>query len=100
MNKLRDAHELARIHLARSATRQAQHYNLRHREWFPHVGDKVMRCEYPLSVAAKGITVKLAPRYSGPWTIEKRRSTQVYDLRGEKGRRLRRIHVKDLKPAF
>ena len=98
MKKLRDAQELARTNIARSATRQAHHYNLRRRDWSPPVGDKVMRREHPLSVATKGFAAKLAPRYSGPWTVVRKRSPQVCDLRGTTGRQLKRIHVKDLKP--
>lgn len=100
MEKLHESQELARLNIARAAKRQAHHYNLRRRDWQPRVGEKVMRREHPLSTAVKGFSAKLAPRYSGPWTVVKSHSPQVHDLRGVQGRRLCRIHVKDLKPAI
>lgn len=58
-----------------------------------------MRKEHPLSSADKGFAAKLAPKYSGPYTVIKVRSPVVYDLRDEHGRKVYRIHIKDLKPA-
>lgn len=55
--------------------------------------------EHPLSVAHKGFAAKLAPKYFGPWTVSRIVSLLVYDLRNTHGRTLRRIHIKDLKPA-
>lgn len=99
LEKLQKARELARVILARAATRQRHYYKLRRRDVQYKIGDTVMRREHTLSSAAAGITAKLAPKYSGPWTIVKKYSPLVYDLRGQQGRRLARIHIKDLKPA-
>lgn len=96
---IQEARELARVLMARASTTQARHYNLRRRDVRFHLGDRVMRREHPLSNAARGFAAKLAPRYSGPWTICKVRSPQVYDLKGERGKKLLRIHIKDMKPV-
>lgn len=100
LKALEAAQELARINIARAATQQSRHYNLRRRDhqYFP--GDKVMRREHPLSSALKGVAAKLSPRYSGPWTVTRRVSPLTYDLHDANKRKLRGIHVKDLKPAF
>lgn len=99
LEKLREAQELARIHLSHTSTRQSEYFNRRHRDWECQIGDRVMRREHPLSAAGRGYAAKLAPKYSGPWTVENRVSRLVYNLRKERGRRLHHIHVKDLKPA-
>ena len=95
--KLRELYQLVRVNLARAFTTQSHHYNLRHREWKCHVGDKVMRREHPLSSGANAFAAKLAPKYSGPYTVCKVVSPVVYNLRSATGRIYRRIHIKDLK---
>lgn len=64
------------------------------------VGDLVMRRGHPLSSGPKGFVAKLAPRFSDPWTISKRASPQVYELKGKHDRVLSHIHIKDLKPPY
>ena len=99
LKKLDDIYELVRINLGRAFSTQSRHYNLRRREWRCHVGDKVMKKENPLSSAVKGFAAKLAPKYSGPYTVCKVVSPVVYDLKTSTGATLRRIHIKDLKPT-
>jgi hypothetical protein len=64
------------------------------------VEDKVFKKDNPLSSAVKGFAAKLAPKYSGPFTVCKVWSPVVYDLKTGTGATLRKIHIKDLKPAF
>lgn len=82
LQKLTDLGELARVKLAKASQRQCQ------------VGEEVMLRERPLSMEVVGFAAKLAPRYSGPWTIRKKLSPNVYDLQGSHGRRLTKIHIK------
>lgn len=63
------------------------------------MGDKVFRREVVLSSAEKGFAAKLAPKYSGPYTVTKVVSPVVYNLKNISGKVLRRIHIKDLKLA-
>jgi transposase InsO family protein len=100
LQKLKDIYELVRINLGRAFSTQSRQYNLRRREWRCHVGDKVMKKENPLSSAVKGFAAKLAPKYSGPYTVSKVLSPVVYDLKTSTGATLRKIHIKDLKPAL
>lgn len=99
MTKLHELYNLVKINLAHAFSAQSRHYNLRHRDWRCHVGDLVMRKQHPLSSAVRGIAAKLEPKYFGPYTVIKVRSPVVYDIRAADGKKLHRIHVKDLKPA-
>lgn len=99
VRKLTETFELVRLNLGRAYTSQSRHYNLRHRDWRCHVGDKVMKREHHLSSGSQGFAAKLAPKYSGPYTVTKVVSPVVYDLVDPNGRRIKGIHVKDLKPA-
>ncbi|KAJ8910348.1 hypothetical protein NQ315_004547 [Exocentrus adspersus] len=98
LQKLKEVYELVRVNLAQAFTSQSHYYNLRRREWRCRVGDRVMKRENPLSSAAKGFAAKLAPKYSGPYTVTAVVSPVVYDLRSDTGRKLSHIHIKDLKP--
>lgn len=98
LQKLKDIFELVRINLAAAFASQSKHYNLRRREWRCHLGDKVMKREHHLSSAAKGFAAKLAPKFSGPYTVVRVISPVVYEIKGPHGRR-QKVHVKDLKPV-
>ena len=97
--KLREVYELVKVNLGRAFSTQSRHYNLRRREWRCHLGDQVYKRENPLSVAAKGFAAKLAPKYSGPYTVIKVNSPVVYDIRNQSGKIFRHVHIKDLKSA-
>lgn len=98
--KLKETYELVKVHLARAFTTQSRYYNLRRRDWRCHLGDKVLKREHHLSSAVKHFNAKLAPKYSGPYTVIKVHSPVVYDLKSGNGKILRRIHIKDLKTAY
>lgn len=98
LRKLSEVYELVRINLGRAFSAQSRGYNLRRREWRCQIGDRVMKRDNPLSSADKGFAAKLAPKFSGPYEVRKIVSPVVYDLRDSKGKWLRHIHVKDLKP--
>lgn len=98
MSTLTEIYDLVRIHLARVQATQSHYYNLRQREWRCRLGDQVMRREHPLSYADKSISAKFSPKYSGPFTVIKIHSAVIYDIKAEYGRKISRIHVKDLKP--
>lgn len=100
LRKLKEVFELVRINLARAFSTQSRHYNLRRREWRCHVGDKVMKKEHHLSNAVRGFAAKLAPKYSGPFEVTKVVSPVVYEVKSGTGRKVERVHIKDLKPAF
>jgi hypothetical protein len=95
---LKDTFELVRVNLARAFAKQSKYYNLRHREWRCHLGDRVLKRDHPLSSGAKSFAAKLAPKYSGPYTITKVLSPVVYNLQSPSGQKILRAHIKDLKP--
>ncbi|KAJ8917920.1 hypothetical protein NQ315_002614 [Exocentrus adspersus] len=88
LQKLKEVYELVRVNLAQAFTSQSHYYNLRRREWRCHIGDRVMKRENPLSSAAK-----LAPKYSGPYTVTTVVSPVVYNLKSDTGRKLFHIHI-------
>jgi hypothetical protein len=95
---LKDTFELVRVNLARAFAKQSKYYNLRHREWRCHLGARVLKRDHPLSSGAKGFAAKLAPKYSGPYTITKVLSPVVYNLQSPSGQKILRAHIKNLKP--
>lgn len=96
--KLQDIFELVHINLSHAFSVQQHHYNLRRRPWQCHLGDQVLKRDNPLSSAAKGFAAKLAPKYTGPYTVIKVVSPTVYHLKDGQGKRYLRTHIKDLKP--
>jgi transposase InsO family protein len=95
---LKDTFEFVRVNLARAFAKQSKYYNLRHREWRCHLGDRVLKRDHPVSSGAKGFAAKLAPKYSGPYTVTKVLSPVVYNLRSPSGEKILRPHIKNLKP--
>ncbi|XP_036147290.1 uncharacterized protein LOC118647144 [Monomorium pharaonis] len=95
---LRDAYEVARVHLARAYQAQEHHYNLRRREWRPKVGEKVWKRDRPLSNRENAFNAKLAPKFRGPMEVRRIHSPVVVDLRDAHGKWHRHIHVQNLKP--
>jgi hypothetical protein len=91
---LKDTFELVRVNLARAFAKQSKYYNLRHREWRCHLGDRVLKRDHPLSSGAKGFAAKLAPKYSGPYTVTKVLSPVLYNLRSPSGQNILRAHIK------
>ncbi|KAL6416589.1 hypothetical protein ACFW04_012095 [Cataglyphis niger] len=85
---LENAHEVVRINLARAFQHQQHHYDLRRRDWRPRIGDR-----------ARGFNAKLAPKYIGPLTVRRIISSVIIDLKDERGRWHRQVHVQDVKPA-
>lgn len=95
--RLEDAFELVRIHFARAHQKQARHYNLRRRNWQPKIGEQVWKKEYSLSKKADAFNAKLAPRYTGPFTVKRFTSPVIVDLRDARGKWHRHVHIQDLK---
>ncbi|KAL6417477.1 hypothetical protein ACFW04_012705 [Cataglyphis niger] len=96
---LEDAHEVVRINLARAFQHQQHHYDLRRRDWRPRIGDRVWKRDRPLSNKARGFNAKLAPKYIGPMTVRHIISPVIIDLKDERGRWHRQVHVQDVKPV-
>ncbi|XP_016844562.1 uncharacterized protein K02A2.6-like [Nasonia vitripennis] len=95
---IKDAIELAKAQVARQFEKQQKHYNLRRREWKPNIGDKVVRKLVTLSSKDDARTAKLAPKYSKTLTVKRHVSPVIFDLQDDRGRYVKHIHVKDLKP--
>lgn len=98
--QLKEAYELVRIHLARAFQKQRHHYDLRRREWRPTIGETVWKREHLLSKKSEAFAAKLAPQYSGPYTVHRISSPVIVDLKKYNGKIYRNIHVRDLKTGI
>lgn len=78
--------------------KNANRYNLRRRPLEFQENDKVLRRNFPQSSAVKEFSAKLAPKFCGPFSISKKISKAIYQLRDEKGKSLGTWHISDLKP--
>ncbi|XP_029667279.1 uncharacterized protein LOC115237980 [Formica exsecta] len=97
--RLDDAYKIVRIQLARAFQRQEQYYNLRRREWRPHIGEWVWKKDHPLSKKADNFNAKLAPKYIRPLEVRQIISPVTVDLRSKRGKWYKHVHIQDLKVA-
>lgn len=77
---------------------QAHQYNLRRRPRAFRVGDLVLKRRHVLSSAAQNFAAKLAPKFHGPFRIERVLSPLVYELEAADGFAGGKVHIQDLKP--
>ena len=73
-------------------------YDLRRRPEKFSIGQRVWKRNYVLSDAARRFSAKLAPRYTGPFTIMRVVSSWTYALSDDSGKSIGIWHAKDLKP--
>lgn len=100
-NQLDKIREDVKIRLQRAYERTSKQYNLRKRSETFVVGQLVWRRNKVLSDAARGFTAKLAPKFVGPFIINKQVSPWVYELKDKDGVRCPGTwHARDLKPAY
>lgn len=86
-----------RDRLKKAAERNARQYNLRRRPEEYILNQPVYRRNFVLSDASKHFTKKLAPKWIGPFIIDRRLSPWTYRLRDSNGKDRGVWHVKDLK---
>ncbi|XP_025262460.1 uncharacterized protein LOC112637287 [Camponotus floridanus] len=87
-NKLTEAYEVVKLHMAQAFQRQKRHYDLRRRPWKPNVGEWVWKRDHPLSKKSEAYNAKLAPKFSGPYEIQKIVSPVIVDLKSKRGKRI------------
>lgn len=92
----REWKDIANI-IQKASEKQGKYYNLRRREWYPKVGDKILHRTHILSSATDFIAEKLAPKYAGPYEVVDKVSRNIYIIKVNGGR-TSRVHVQDLKP--
>ena len=99
LKRLAKAALLARTKLAQSFQKQRRYYDLRRHDWSPTIGEEVFCKTHFLSRKADNINAKLCEKYEGPYTVIRKSSPVILDLKDERGKIIRHIHVKDLKPS-
>jgi len=100
MKRLATLREWVTENLEGAHQRQASNYNLRRRPRTFVRGDLVLRKQRVLSNAAQNFAAKLAPKFEGPFRIEKKLSSVVYELIRLDGSLAGKVHVQDLKPYY
>lgn len=83
--------------LADAYTKSKRVYNLRRRDERFQLNQTVWKRDYNLSDASKHFTTKLAPKFSGPYTITRVLSPWTYELTNSSGRIIGTYHAKDIK---
>lgn len=86
-----------RSRLEKAYRENKKNYDLRRRDEQFYPNQLVWRRNYVLSDAAKYFSAKLAPKYLGPFMVDKRLSPWTYELKDSEGKRLGVWHAKDLK---
>ncbi|XP_046145669.1 WW domain-binding protein 11-like [Osmia bicornis bicornis] len=98
ISRLTLLYDIVHRNLEKASYRQASYYNRGRRDERYQIGDLVMRRQRILSSAAHNFASKLAPKFSGPYTISKILSPVVYELKDSDGNIIPKVHIKDLKP--
>lgn len=86
-----------RERLRKAQERNKHTYNLQRRDVTYNVGDQVMLKNKSLSDATAAFNAKLAPKYVGPFSVEKKLGSWTYELVDKFGKSKGVWHVKDLK---
>lgn len=97
--RMKETMEMVRANMAKASMVQSKYYNLRRRDWTPSVGDLVYKRNYPQSNAQNAYAAKLAPVFSGPFRVWNYISPTIVELKSidPKDKKVRKIHLKDLK---
>ena len=97
LKSLSEIQELVHHTLARTKQDQKRYYNLRRRNTHPKVGERVYVKNHILSSAKANFNAKLAPKYEGPYIVERYISPSVLIVREESGRKRKNVHLNDIK---
>lgn len=96
--RLHLAFDKARKSLGVARAQQKAQYDKSHRNVCYQAGDFVLKRNHALSDASKGFSAALAPKWVGPYQVERRLSPLVYELKHpQTGKTSGRVHVADLK---
>lgn len=96
--RLARAFSRAKESLGATRAQQKAQYDKSHRDVCFQDGDLVLKRNHALSDASKGFSAALAPKWLGPYRVEKRLSPLVYQLTDpQTGRARGRVHIADLK---
>ncbi|XP_066598854.1 uncharacterized protein [Prorops nasuta] len=93
LQRMQHLHDIVKRQMEKASVRQANYYNKGRRDLTFKSGDLVWKRNHTLSSAAK-----LAPRFSGPYTIARVISPVIYELIDPDSRRSPQVHISDLKP--
>lgn len=95
--RLSHAVKSARKSLATARAQQKAQYDRKHRHLEFQVGDLVLKRNHALSDASKGFSAALAPKWLGPYVVEKVLSRLSYVLKQPPSGKTSCAHVADLK---
>ena len=98
LRRLSEVQQIAADNSTAAQQRQARYYNASRRDVKFDLGEKVLKRNRILSSASQGVAAKLAPKFTGPYTISAQIGSNVYELKDSDGRPIGKVHVEDLKP--
>lgn len=97
--ELKEIFKIVRRNLAKASQNQRRQYNLRRRVWKPKIGEQVLVRLHPQSKAVENFAAKLAPKYGGPFVVQKFQSPVIVVVRG-KDNITRVAHLSEIKPFY
>ncbi|XP_037961042.1 uncharacterized protein LOC119690118 [Teleopsis dalmanni] len=98
--KLQRVFKIVQNNLQQAATNQAKYYNLRRRNWKPRINQLVWVRQHPLSNAKNDFSAKLAPKFNGPFKVQKFISPVIVELSTENSAKLTKAHIADLRVHY
>lgn len=96
-DRVKTIQDLARQKNNQENAQNIQRYNLRRRDWVPHVGDIVALRTHVLSSAPDAVVHKLSPKFKGPYVVKKVISPTRFNLKSESDT-LSNVHIAQLRP--
>ena len=90
---------LARTKLTQSFQKQQRHYDLRRRDWAEAIDQEVFCKTHFFSKRADNINAKMCEKCEGPYTVIRKSSHVIFDLKDGRDKITRHIHVNDLKTS-
>jgi len=94
---LREIFKVSKEKMQQATIEQSKHYTLRRREWRPAIGDMALLRQHHLSKASEGLAAKLAPRYNGPYKVNKFTSPNIVRVQYATKKKRRTAGLADLK---
>ncbi|XP_037942340.1 uncharacterized protein LOC119675223 [Teleopsis dalmanni] len=98
--KLQRVFKINQHNLQQVATNQAKYYNLRRRNWRPWINQLVWVRQHSLSNAKNYFSAKLAPKFDGPFKVQKFISPVLVELSAENTATLTKAHIADLRVHY
>ncbi|XP_037930856.1 uncharacterized protein LOC119665695 [Teleopsis dalmanni] len=99
-NKLEQIFKIVKQNLHKAASTQARYYNQRRRKWKPQLQQLVLVKQHYLSKASNDFSAKLAPKFDGPYRVQKFISRVITELVSINTGKCIKSHMADLRVYY